>query len=475
MVARHNQSGHSVRFVSRAGGRRTSERAFGQTGCVVEVPRTRYVAAPDGSQVAFQVIGDRALDLVYLTGTLSNVDVRWEDAAGVRFLEGLASFSRVIVFDRRGVGASDRLPTGVVPTWEEWAEDLKAVMDAAQSERAALLAVGDGGQMAIAFAASHPERVRALILFECLGNPPGYDGEPEKWADFRADFEEQFWGSEDFVRAVAPSVVSDPVQTAWWAKYMRATATPQAMAAQSRASGKTSVDFVLPTLRVPTLVMRRTQSGGHTLESARAASERIPGARFVEVPGTDGPPQTQNAGEILNLVEEFVTGLRASQPPDRFLATVLFTDIVDSTRIAAKLGDRAWRELLGAHDQMVRSELRRFQGREIATTGDGFLATFDAPGRAIQCGTSVCVGARGLDIEVRVGLHAGEVEARGADIGGISVHIGARVAGAAKAGEVLVSRTVADLVAGSGIEFQDQGEHELKGAPGSWRLYSVIA
>jgi class 3 adenylate cyclase len=219
--------------------------------------------------------------------------------------------------------------------------------------------------------------------------------------------------------------------------------------------------------------MHRRGSSTRTLESAQAMTERIPGATFVEIPGTDGMPQTENAGHIVSVLEEFVTGARPSQPPDRFLATVLFTDIVDSTRLASALGDRAWRELLDAHDRMVRSELRRFQGREIATTGDGFLATFDAPGRAIQCGRAICGDARDLDIAVRVGLHTGEVEARGTDIGGISVHIGARVAATASAGEVLVSRTVADLVAGSGIDFEDRGEHELKGVPGTWRLYSV--
>ncbi len=441
---------------------------------VTELPRTRYVASADGTQVAYQVIGDRPLDLVYLTGTISNVDMRWEDAASARFLEGLASFSRLIVFDRRGVGASDRLSTGAVPTWEEWAEDLTLVLDAAHSERAALLAVADGGKMAISFAATHPERVRALVLFNTLGNAPGYDDDPDgKWADFAADFNEQFWGTEEYVQAVAPSITHDPVQTAWWAKYMRATATPRAIAAQTRVAGRTNMNFVLPSLRVPTLVMHRTHRASQTVQSARALTERIPGARFLELPGVDAMPQTENAGYILNVLEEFVTGLRPSQPPDRFLATVLFTDIVDSTRLATMLGDRAWRELLDAHDRMVRSELKRFQGREVATTGDGFLATFDAPGRAIECGKAICTSARNLGIGVRVGLHTGEVEARGADIGGISVHIGARVAAKASADEVLVSRTVTDLVTGSGTEFEDRGEHELKGVPGTWRLFSV--
>jgi class 3 adenylate cyclase len=440
---------------------------------VIEVPRTKYVAAADGMQIAYQIFGDRSLDLVYLTGTISNVDVRWEDPAIVGFLERLSSFSRVVTFDRRGVGASDRFSGGGVPNWEQWAEDLTVILDAAHSERAALFAIGvEAGKMAITFAATHPDRVRALVLFNSLGNAPGHDDDPETWVDSFADFAEKHWGTEEFVRAICPSIIHDPVQTAWWAKYMRATATPQSIAAQSRI-GKTNINFVLPSLRVPTLVMHRTERATATLESARALTERIPDAQFVEIPGTDVPPTTQYAGYILDVLEEFVTGISASRQPDRFLTTVLFSDIVDSTRLATKLGDRAWRELLDAHDRMVRSEFKRFRGREIATTGDGFLATFDAPGKAIQCGRAICAGARNLALEVRVGLHTGEVEGRGADIGGISVHIGARVAAVAGASEVLVSRTVADLVAGSDITFEDRGEHELKGVPGTWRLFSV--
>ncbi len=421
---------------------------LGQTGPMAEVPRTKYVTGTDGAQIAYQVWGDHPLDLVYLTGTISHVDMRWENPSSARFLEGLASFSRVISFDRRGVGASDRLATGKVPTWEEWAEDLTVVLDAVHSEQAALFAVSNG-EMSISFAATHPERVRALILFHALGYSPGSsDGPDPGWRDFAADFTEQFWGSEEYVPAVCPSVMHDPVERAWWAKYMRATATPRAIADQMRLAHAINMDFVLPSLQVPTLVMHRTHMGTSTVMSARSLTERIPNATFVELSGADVPPSTEGAGHILNVVQEFVTGLRPSQPRDRFLATVLFTDIVDSTRLAAKLGDRAWRELLDAHDQMIRSELKQFQGREIATTGDGFLATFDAPGRAIHCGKAIRDGARRLDIEVRVGLHTGEVEARGSDIGGISVHIGARVAAAADASEVLVSRTVTDLVAG---------------------------
>jgi class 3 adenylate cyclase len=438
---------------------------------VPEVPRTRYVSGADGAQVAYQVIGDRPLDLVYLTGTISNVDMRWENPTSARFLEGLESFSRVIAFDMRGVGASDRLSTGKIPTWQEWAEDLSVVLDACHSEQAALFAVGEGAaKMVISFAATHPDRVRALVLFNAFGRVLD-----EESVESSVSFTEQFWGTEEFVPLVFPSVVHDPAKRAWWAKYMRATATPKAMAAQMRLQHGMNMEFVLPSLRVPTLVMHRTHYYTQATEIARSLTERIPIARFIELPGADAAPSTEHAAYILNAVQEFVTGVSPSQPPDRFLATVLFSDIVDSTPRATQLGDRAWRELLDAHDQMIRSELTRFQGREIGTTGDGFLATFDAPGRAILCGKAICDGARKLDIEVRVGLHTGEVEARGSDIGGISVHIGARVAAAAAGGEVLVSRTVTDLVTGSGIEFEDRGEHVLKGVPGTWRLFAVSA
>jgi class 3 adenylate cyclase len=439
----------------------------------MDVPTTNYVDAADGMQIAYQVFGDRNIDFVYLTGTISNVDMRWEDPEISEFLERLASFSRVITFDRRGVGASERFSSGSVPSWEGWAEDLTVILDAAHSERATLFAVGDdAGRMGITFAATHPERVRSLILFNALGHAPGHDGDLARSIDEFADYVAERWGTEEFVGAICPSVVHDRARTAWWARYMRATASPKSMAAQTRAN-KTDVSFVLPSLRVPTLVMHRTERVRVSIDSARALANRIPDARFVEIPGTDVPPTTQNAAQILSVLEEFVTGTGPELTPDRFLATVLFTDIVDSTGLAARLGDHAWRQLLDAHDRMVRSALQRFHGQEIATTGDGFLATFDAPGRAIHCGRAICDGARDLDIEVRAGLHTGEVEARGRDIGGVSVHIGARVAAAAQGNEVLVSRTVTDLVAGSGIAFEDRGEHELKGVPGRWHLYSV--
>ncbi len=429
-----------------------------------------YATAADGSQIAYQVVGEGTTDLVYLTGSLSHVDVRWEHPPGARFLERLASFARLIIFDRRGVGASDRLPTDRVPTWEEWALDLEVVLDATDSRSAALMAVADGGPMAVTFAASHPERVSALVLFNALGTSIS----PQD-IDFIAEVQEQAWGTLDWVDVIAPSVVDDPIQSEWFAKIMRATATPRAIAAQTRATWCVNTDFVLPSVHVPTLVVHRRDRREPTVEMVRQLAERFPNARFVDIPGTDLPPQTQDPDLVVAIVQEFLTGVRPSPTGDRFLATVLFTDIVESTRLASAIGDRGWHEVLDAHDAMIRADLERCRGREVKTTGDGFLAIFDGPSRAIECALAIRDHALDIGIEIRAGLHTGELEARGDDIGGIAVHIGARVAAAARASEVLVSRTVADLVAGSVIDFVDRGEHELKGVPGTWKLLAVDA
>ena len=440
----------------------------------MDPPQTRYATARDGTQIAYQIVGDGPVDLVYLTGSLSNVDVRWEHLSSSRFLERLASFSRLVIFDRRGVGVSDRLPPEINPTWEEWAEDLEVVLDAVDSRRAVLFAVSDGGAMAIAFAASHPERIQALVLFHSLGNA-GEQSEDEKAAvtELIADVEEELWGTTDLVKFIAPSIEGDAVQSAWLAKYMRATMTPRAAAAHTRSRSTAEVEFILPSLGVPTLVMHRAGYGLMTIDSARPLAEQIPSVRFVEVPGIDVWPQTQEAELILDEVEEFVTGVQPAPPRNRFLTTVLFSDIVESTRLASVLGDREWHRRLDDHDRVVRRELELFRGDEIKTTGDGFLVTFDGPGRAIHCACAIRESAHKLDIDVRLGLHTGEVEGRGDDIAGIAVHIAARVAATAEAGEILVSRTVTDLVAGSGLEFEDRGEHELKGVPDRWRLFAV--
>ena len=441
----------------------------------VRPPQTRYATARDGNQIAYQVLGEGPVDLVYLTGSLSNVDVRWEHPSSAQFLERLASFSRLVVFDRRGAGVSDRLPPETIPTWEEWAEDLQVVLDAVHSRRAVLFAVADGGAMAIAFAASHPERTEALVLFHSLGSlEVQSDDEKAAVKELVALAEEELWGTPDLVKFIAPSIEGDSAQLAWLAKYMRATMTPRAAAAHTRSRSAEEIDFILPSISAPTLVMHRSAYITATIESARTLAQQIPDARFVEIPGIDVFPQSQEPDLILDAVQAFVTGVPPVPPSSRFLTTVLFSDIVDSTRLATALGDREWRRRLDDHDRMVRRELERFRGSEVKTTGDGFLVTFDGPGRSIHCARALREGAQKLGIDVRVGLHTGEVEGRGADIAGIAVHIAARVAATAGAGEILVSRTVTDLVAGSGIDFEDRGERTLKGVRDPWRLFAVL-
>jgi class 3 adenylate cyclase len=313
-------------------------------------------------------------------------------------------------------------------------------------------------------------------LFHGLRIPPGGpdDAYPDELIDLAVEAQERFWGSPEWVKIIMPNVAKDPVMTAWIAKLMRATATPRAIAIQARAVWSANVNFVLPSIHVPTLVLQRTDFRENSIAAARQLTERFPNGRFVEVPGSDASPQTEHADLILETLQEFLTGTRPSPRIDRFLTTLLFTDIVDSTRLANAMGDRAWTGLLDLHDEMVREELASYRGQEVQTTGDGFFATFDGPGRAIQCAHAIRTRASDIGVEMRIGLHTGEVEVRGGDLGGIAVHIGARVAAAAGPGEILVSRTVTDLVAGSGLNFEDRGEHELKGVPNSWRLFAFV-
>jgi class 3 adenylate cyclase len=458
---------------------------------VREEAQTRYATARDGSQIAYQVVGDGPLDLVFLTGSLSHVDVRWEHPPSARSRERMASFSRFVCFDRRGVGASDRLPANAIPTWEEWADDLGVVLDAVGSEAAAICGTADGGPMAIVFAATHPERTRALILCNTTAQFLSADDYPfgvtQERADLSVAFREKAWGTEDYALAVAPSAADDPITLAWLARYMRATATPRNSAAQLKAEYQKGVRSVLSAVHVPTLVVHRRDFSPHWMavpgpskveripvDAGRYLAEHIAGAQYVELPGTDTSWQTQYPELFVQAVEEFLTGVRVPVLDERFFATVLFTDIVDSTRLASSLGDRAWHERLDAHDAMVRRKLEAFRGKEIRTTGDGFLATFDGPGRAVQCACAMRDGASQLGVGIRSGLHAGEIVPRGEDIGGIAVNTAARVAAIAAGGEVLVSRTVTDLVAGSGLTFSEKGEYDLKGVPGSWRLFAVV-
>lgn len=439
---------------------------------ITEPPDPCY-ALSDQAYIAYQVLGDGPVDLVYTPGIWSNLDVMWEWPSWDRYLKRLASFSRLILFDMRGVGLSDRGPEA--PTLELQMDDVGAVMDAAGSQAAVVFGGARGAAMTMLFAASHPERTRALILYAPIARSlraadwPYGRTEQEQQAFFERFTKEM--GTAQNLDLQGPS--HDATFRRWWARFERLGASPGAWRELQEIMGQLDVRRVLPHIQAPTLVLHRRGDRIVDVNQGRAVADRIPGARFVELEGIDHIPFLGDADAIVAEIEEFVTGSRKVSEPDRLLATVLFTDIVASTRTAVSLGDRRWRQLLEEHHRLVREELRRYRGREVDTAGDGFLATFDGPGRAIACALAIIETVRGLGIEVRAGLHTGEVESMGERIGGVAVHIGARVAAQAEPGQVLVSRTVVDLVAGSGVRFADQGEHELKGIPGSWRLFAV--
>ena len=439
-------------------------------------PETRYARSGDVS-IAYQVVGDGPFDLVYVPGFVSNIELMWEEPGLARFLERLASFSRLILFDKRGTGLSDPVPNDGLPTLEERMDDVRAVMDAVGSERAALLGHSEGGNMCVLFSATHPERTTALLLVGSYAKRIRSEDYP--WAptvEERAreiEETEATWGSPEAFRALAPSKENDPDFQRWIGRYLRQSASPKAAAALLRMNTQIDVRNVLPTIGVPTLLLYRTHDADVHVDEGRYIAERIPGSTFVELPGADHLMWTGDADALLDEVEGFLTGVRRGPDPDRVLATVLFTDVVGSTETATRVGDRAWRSLLERHHQVIRRALARWRGREIDTAGDGFLATFDGPARAIRCAVAATEGIRDLGLQIRAGLHTGEVEIAGGDVRGIAVHIGSRVAGLAGPGEVLVSRTVADLVAGSGIVLAERGEHELKGVSGTWLVYAV--
>jgi pimeloyl-ACP methyl ester carboxylesterase len=442
----------------------------------VERSETRYARSGEVS-IAYQVVGDGPFDLVYVPGFVSNIELMWEEPGLARFLERLASFSRLILFDKRGTGLSDPVPTDRLPTLEERMDDVRAVMDAVGSGRAALLGHSEGGNMCVLFTATYPERTTALILVGCYAKRIRSDDYP--WAptvEDRARGIEQTeatWGSPEAFRDLAPSKERDEAFQRWIGRYLRQSASPKAAAALMRMNTKIDVRDVLPTIGVPTLLLYRTHDADVHVDEGRYIGDRIPGARFVELPGEDHLMWTGDVDALLDEIEEFLTGVRRGPDPDRVLATVLFTDVVASTETATRLGDRAWRTILDRHHDVVRRELARWRGREIDTTGDGFLATFDGPARGIRCAVAATEGVRDLGLQIRAGLHTGEVEIAGEDVRGIAVHIGSRVAALAGPDEVLVSRTVADLVAGSGIVLAERGEHELKGVSGAWLVYAV--
>jgi pimeloyl-ACP methyl ester carboxylesterase len=440
-------------------------------------PETRYAKSGDVN-IAYQVVGDGPLDLVLVHGWVQSFDPGWEIEPIRRFYVRLASFSRLILFDKRGIGLSDRVAIDDLPTLETRMDDMRAVMDAVGSERAALLGHSEGGAMCALFAATYPERTQALVMASSAARTrwaPDYllGATDEVLAEFERSIVER-WGVELFrsiLEELAPSIADDEDLVQAHMRAAARAASPSAAAALTRMTSQIDVRHVLPTIRVPTLVLHRAAEA--LTEESRYMGERIPGAKVVELPGSDHMPWLGDRDRVLDEIEEFLTGVRPHPALDRILATVLFTDIVGSTELAADLGDRRWRDLLEQHNSLVRRELGRFRGRELNTAGDGFLATFDGPARAIACAASIRDGARTLGLQIRFGLHTGELELHGSEIRGIAVHTGARVVGKAGPGEVLASSTVKDLVAGSGLEFEDRGSHELKGVPGKWRLYAV--
>ena len=438
---------------------------------------TRYAKADDGVHIAYQVFGSGLFDLVVIPGFISHIELAWEDEGIVRALRRLGSFSRVIMFDKRGTGMSDR--TERLPDVDRRMLDIEAVMQAAGSGQAALLAVSEGGPMALLFAAAHPERTRALVLlgaYARLTASPDYpNGMPADQLDQFARYLEPRWGTGVGLGAWAPSVAHDSATRESFARLQRLAASPGAAMALMSSYLDIDVRAALPLVNAPTLVMHRTGDRMVPLAHGQYVAEHIEGARLIELPGTDHFWWTEGIDEIVEETEEFLTGARSVPERDRVLASVVFTDIVDSTRRAADIGDRAWRVLLNRHDALAERQVGRYGGRLIKTTGDGVLAIFDGPARSVRCAREISAGAHALGVELRAGVHTGEVELRGDDIAGLGVNIASRIEGLARPGEVLVSRTVTDLVAGSGLDFDDRGEHDLKGVPGRWRLFAATS
>jgi class 3 adenylate cyclase len=439
------------------------------------VPETHYAKADDGVHIAYQVFGDGPVDLVVIPGFISHLELEWEEEAMAGAFRRLGTFARVIMFDKRGTGMSDR--TDRLPDIDRRMLDIEAVMLAAGSEQAALFAVSEGGPMAILFGAAHPERTRAMVLlgsYARITMCPDYPiGIPTEQLYTLAEYLEPRWGTGVGLHAWAPSVADDPGARAFFARLQRLASSPGAAMALMSSYMDIDVRAALPLVHAPTLVLHRTGDRMVPVAHGRYVADHIEGARLVELPGTDHFWWTEDIEQVLGEVEEFLTGARTAPEPDRVLASVLFTDIVDSTRRAVDLGDKEWGLLLDRHDALAERQVVRHGGRLVKTTGDGILATFDGPARSVRCARAISDGAQALGIEVRSGVHTGEVELRGDDIAGLGVNIASRIEALAQPGEVLVSRTVTDLVAGSGLEFEDRGEHELKGVPGRWQLYAA--
>ncbi|MGB7922651.1 MAG: alpha/beta fold hydrolase [Pyrinomonadaceae bacterium] len=438
-------------------------------------PETRYARSGDVN-IAYQVVGNAtALDLVFVMGWVSHLEYFWEEPSFARFLMRLASFSRLILFDKRGTGLSDRVPLSELPTLEQRMDDVRAVMDAVGSERAALCGVSEGGPMCSLFAATYPEKTSAVVMIGTYAKriwDPEYPWAPT--AEHRKEFYEEMqreWGGPVGLEERAPSVAHDPHFRDWWATYLRMGASPGAALALTKMNADIDVRHVLPSIRVPTLVIHRSGDACLKVEEGRYVAQHIPGAKYVELPGVDHLPFVGDQDAILDEIEEFLTGVRHAPEHDRVLATVLFTRIVGAASEQAL--ERQWRDLLERHQAHVRKELERFKGREIEMNEEGLLATFDGPARAIRAACAISDFARRLGIKLRVGLHTGECDVMEEKVGGIAVEIGAQVAARALVGEVLVSHTVKDLVAGSGIRFEEKGIHALNDIPDKWGLFAV--
>jgi class 3 adenylate cyclase/pimeloyl-ACP methyl ester carboxylesterase len=449
---------------------------------------TRYAKSGD-VHIAYQVVGDGPVDLVFIPGWITHIELGWDDPLQAAFFRRLAAFSRLIVFDKRGTGLSDRVPVNELPILEERMDDVRAVLDAVGSERAALMGVSEGGAMSALFAATYPERTAALILYGSFARA-GATLMSQDELDARFRELEQNWPDAIDPCVPAPSLADDPGYRESWRTFIRHAASPGAALAMLRMNSQIDVRDVLPSIRVPTLVLYRDHARfGHGASAWRDEGEdpitpggeaayladHVPDARLVELPGVDHLPWIGETDPLLGEVEEFLTGVRTAPEPDRVLATILFTDIVGSTALAAELGDREWRALLERHHALVRRQLERFRGHEIDTAGDGFVASFDGPARGIRCAAAIADSMSALGLSIRAGLHTGECELADGKLTGIAVHIAARIAALASENEVLVSSTVKDLVIGSRMTFADRGAHELKGVPGEWSLFAVDA
>ena len=456
---------------------------------LMEIPETHYTKAADGAHIAYQEVGEGSVDILFVLGWVTHIERMWAEPRLARFFKRLASFARVMVFDKRGVGLSDRVSEDRLPSLEVRMDDARAVMDSVGSERAVVLGVSEGGPMATLFAATYPERTIALIVFGtslCWNNATDYPWSVSSEAfeaehRERAESNDRLWGTKELATdalasGFAPSLATDEPTVDWLADYMRNAASPGAANALARMNLGIDVRPATPAIHVPTLVLARDDDPWYPMEETRWIADQIRGARFVSFPGNDHFFPMGNQDELLDEIEAFVVEVRNEEADlDRVLATVMFTDIVGSTERAAELGDKAWGDLVERHHGVVRAMLGRFRGREVDTAGDGFFATFNGPARGVRCARAITEAVRELGIQVRAGVHTGEVETIAGKVGGIAVNVGARIASLAAPSEVLVSHTVQGLVSGSGLVFEDAGEHELKGVPDRWQLYRVLS